>query len=435
MKYFNLDGLRHLIAVIKSKIDAGGEIGAQNAAAITAINAKIPAQASADNPLVDKAAMNSSIATNTANFIGTFASVDALNAYSGKLTNNDYAFVQTTDTAGNTLFRRYKWNGSAWLYEYELNNSSFTAAQWAAVNSGITASMIPSGAGASDLLAKASQVKTVSDAVAAINGKIPSAASATNQLADKSWVNSLTAGAALTASNPISNTNPPRIAAGRIQTHTVYNAGGPATYGNLVNVGGAGGGQVFLEWTGAQTAAGQAVNQGIWYRSMRDNQNAWTAWSKLSLTPAIPLATPKTLIVGRYADEGLNNGTWNGFSVYASGIEENFSVGNTYLQWCLRFASWRYAGGDSAAHAPVAFAVDGRATITVAVDHPGDSGSRVLLVLSGYGKEIGRITLPNARQNILTFLYDGGVDGKGETLVLAGDGSNINLYAVWVNSY
>ena len=435
MKYLNLDGLLHFIELIKSKIDAGGSIGAQNAAAIAAVEAKIPAQASDENQLADKSFVNSSVATNTANFIGTFDSLAALNAYSGTKTNNDYAFVQSKDAAGNTLFERYKWNGTTWLYEYALNNSSFTSAQWAAVNSGITAGMIPSGAGSADPLAKKSLVTAVSDIVDAITGKIPSAASATNQLADKSWVNSLTAGAALTASNPISNTNPPRIAAGRIQTHTVYNAGGPATYGNLVNIGGAGGGQVFLEWTGAQTAAGQAVAQGVWYRSMRDNQNAWTAWSKLSLTPAIPLATPKTLIVGRYADEGLNNGTWNGFSVHANGFQENFSFGNTFLQWCLRFASWRYSGGDPAANAPVAFAVDGRATITVAVDHPGDSGSRVLLVLSGYGKEIGRITLPNAGQNILTFEYDGGVDGKGETLVLAGNGSNINLYAVWVNSY
>ena len=124
---------------------------------VAAIDAKIPAQASADNPLVDKAAMNSSIATNTANFIGTFASVNALNAYSGKLTNNDYAFVKTTDAAGNTIFSRYKWSGTAWLYEYELNNSSFTAAQWAAVNSGATSTLI-------------SQIKTMGGASASADG-------------------------------------------------------------------------------------------------------------------------------------------------------------------------------------------------------------------------------------------------------------------------
>lgn len=109
---------------------------------ITSINAKIPSQASAQNQLADKDFVNSSIATNTAYFIGTFNSVAELNAYTGTKTNNDYAFVQSTDAAGNTIFKRYKWNGTAWLYEYELNNSSFTSAQWAAVNSGATAAKI-----------------------------------------------------------------------------------------------------------------------------------------------------------------------------------------------------------------------------------------------------------------------------------------------------
>ena len=112
------------------------------AADIAAINAKIPAQASATNQLADKSFVNSSIATNTAYFVGTFDSVDALNAYSGTKTNNDYAFVQSKDSAGNTIFSRYKWNGTAWLYEYELNNSSFTASQWAAINSGATSTLI-----------------------------------------------------------------------------------------------------------------------------------------------------------------------------------------------------------------------------------------------------------------------------------------------------
>lgn len=105
---------------------------------ISDINDKIPSQASSSNQLADKNFVNSSIATNTANFIGTFNSVAELEAYSGTLTNNDYAFVQTTDSAGNTLYDRYKWNGNEWLFEYELNNSSFTASQWATINSGGT---------------------------------------------------------------------------------------------------------------------------------------------------------------------------------------------------------------------------------------------------------------------------------------------------------
>ena len=94
--------------------------------------------------------VNSSIATNTANYISNngepFTSVEQLNAYSGTVTNNDYAFVTGIDSEGNTYYDRYKAdvNGSSvtWALEYRLNNSSFTAAQWSAINSGITSVLV-----------------------------------------------------------------------------------------------------------------------------------------------------------------------------------------------------------------------------------------------------------------------------------------------------
>ena len=104
----------------------------------------IPAAASTTNQLADKAFVNSSVATNTANYISDngepFTSLADLQAYSGPLTNNDYAFVVGTDSAGNTTYTRYKYTASteSWAEEYVLNNSSFTAAQWAAISSGIT---------------------------------------------------------------------------------------------------------------------------------------------------------------------------------------------------------------------------------------------------------------------------------------------------------
>lgn len=128
-------------SAVNSGIDSTkvGQI-ATNASDISTINGKIPAQASSENQLADKNFVNSSIATNTANFIGTFNSVADLEAYSGTLTNNDYAFVVGVDSDGNTVYNRYKYNGETqtWIFEYALNNSSFTAAQWAAINSGIT---------------------------------------------------------------------------------------------------------------------------------------------------------------------------------------------------------------------------------------------------------------------------------------------------------
>ena len=94
--------------------------------------------------------VNSSIATNTANYISNngeqFTSVEQLEAYSGPVTNNDYAFVTGIDSEGNTYYDRYKATVSGstvtWALEYRLNNSSFTAAQWSAINSGITSVLV-----------------------------------------------------------------------------------------------------------------------------------------------------------------------------------------------------------------------------------------------------------------------------------------------------
>lgn len=99
----------------------------------------IPNAASNDNQLADKNFVNSSVATNTANFVGTYDSVAELEAVQNP-TNNDYGFVVSTDASGNTVYNRYKYNEdqSGWLFEYSLNNSSFTSDQWAAINSGIT---------------------------------------------------------------------------------------------------------------------------------------------------------------------------------------------------------------------------------------------------------------------------------------------------------
>lgn len=115
---------------------------ATNTASIGSINDKIPSAASSENQLADKNFVNSSIATSTATFRGTFNSVAELEAYTGPKDDNDYAFVVSTDSAGNTLYNRYKYTGTEWLFEYSLNNSSFTSVQWSAINSGATTTNI-----------------------------------------------------------------------------------------------------------------------------------------------------------------------------------------------------------------------------------------------------------------------------------------------------
>ena len=104
---------------------------------IDAIEAKIPSAASASNQLADKNFVNSSIATNTATFKGTYNSLAELQAVTGA-TNNDYGFVIEYDQQGNEYYDRFKNNGTAWVFEYKIESTPFTAAQWAAIQSGIT---------------------------------------------------------------------------------------------------------------------------------------------------------------------------------------------------------------------------------------------------------------------------------------------------------
>ena len=128
---------------------------------VAAIKAKIPNEASQDNQLADKTFVNSSVATATATFRGSLNLVshlhldpdtasrtdiaDELDSYSFADTpdNNDYCFVEwpedTTHTSQITQVERYKYNGTNWAYEYTLNNSGMTAAQWATLNSGMVA--------------------------------------------------------------------------------------------------------------------------------------------------------------------------------------------------------------------------------------------------------------------------------------------------------
>ena len=106
----------------------------------TGISALIPQAATADNQLADKEFVNSSIATATATFRGTFESLEALKA--AEADKNDYAFWAHKDADGNTCYDKYTYDGSAWKFEYRLNNSSFTADQWGAINSGITDTLV-----------------------------------------------------------------------------------------------------------------------------------------------------------------------------------------------------------------------------------------------------------------------------------------------------
>lgn len=71
-------------------------------------------------------------------FRGTFDTLAELQATVGNH-HNDYAWVKVTDSDGDNDYDRYKYDGSEWQYEFRLNNTHFTAAELAAIRSGMTA--------------------------------------------------------------------------------------------------------------------------------------------------------------------------------------------------------------------------------------------------------------------------------------------------------
>lgn len=129
---------------------------------IADIKSLIPAQASSNNQLADKAFVNSTTQTATANFRGNWATwadvpVNAEDypldyAQSRTPTVNDYLVVQdASGYTGETLEGtwRFKYSGewsvngkNGWHPEYQVNETPLTAAQLAALNSGATEAKI-----------------------------------------------------------------------------------------------------------------------------------------------------------------------------------------------------------------------------------------------------------------------------------------------------
>lgn len=103
----------------------------------------VPQEASDQNKLADKDYVNQHISENSATFRGTSAknlTEQEFLAWANTLEkeNNDYVFWDTVDGDSDTIFKRYKYNGQQWLYEYTVTSNNFTPAQWAAINSGLT---------------------------------------------------------------------------------------------------------------------------------------------------------------------------------------------------------------------------------------------------------------------------------------------------------
>jgi len=129
---------------------------------LNSIDEKIPAQASSTNQLADKDFVNSSINSSAAFFRGTYADQLALLAVAWQTTdpdaqyyvsNNDYAYVEeivSGSAIGNwnpadhlgEAWRFIYVEGNGWEPQFKVNDTPFTAAQLAAINSGITATLV-----------------------------------------------------------------------------------------------------------------------------------------------------------------------------------------------------------------------------------------------------------------------------------------------------
>ena len=146
-----------------------------NETAINTINSKIPSQASASNQLADKAFVNSTVQTNTASFDGSWATYAAIpstvagftSAGFPEPTNNNYLIVVADETQDGGMWR-YKYvddgtayNKNKWKSEYEINETPMTADQLAALNSGITSTLV-------------AQITTNQNNITTINGQISS---------------------------------------------------------------------------------------------------------------------------------------------------------------------------------------------------------------------------------------------------------------------
>lgn len=127
----------------------------------------IPSGTDVSNPLVNLGQLGSAVATNSANFLGTYnyyptisntqpdSPTDVSNTtiasrlaevISDTPTNNDYVFVSInySTTIDEDEFRRFKYKEETdeWRYEFSIRNAAFSQAQWDAINSGINSTKV-----------------------------------------------------------------------------------------------------------------------------------------------------------------------------------------------------------------------------------------------------------------------------------------------------
>ena len=130
--------LKTQIATVESRRLAGEKLINSIDQRVSSLDLLVSTDATINNKLVDKAYVENLIATETAVFVGTFDTLAEIEAITDAK-NNSYAFHRTAEG-----YSRYKFVAaeSKWRFEYSLNNASFTAEQWAAIDSTISRELV-----------------------------------------------------------------------------------------------------------------------------------------------------------------------------------------------------------------------------------------------------------------------------------------------------
>ena len=154
---------------------------------ISAIEGKIPTQASTSNQLADKDFVNSSITSISAEYITSNANGDAFPSKSKlttgpyyhqgatiTLSKNDYALVLSDETQGGAS-TRYVYDGKQWDFQYKVNDTPFTSEQVAAINSGITSDLVTQiSTNASNISSVTTRVGTAESNITALQQSVTS---------------------------------------------------------------------------------------------------------------------------------------------------------------------------------------------------------------------------------------------------------------------
>lgn len=119
----------------------------------------------------------------------------------------------------------------------------------------------------------------------------------------------------------------------------VYNNGYPCSYGNVITVGGEGGGQLLLGWSGTNGAV-----ERVYYRNRRDQNNAWSEWRAMAFTTDKP-ATAGTADTAKACSGNAVNVTQKKSATAVT--HSGYGTNNSYVPDMAFIAFWNGAFNSS----------------------------------------------------------------------------------------